>query len=85
MQLPYAASYAATLCAQAQLAHYEKLLEKLAELQRTNPDDGSVQEQVALTEGLVRDARRAVSATRNAGEAGGAAEGDEDGGGGGGS
>ena len=42
-------------------------------------------EQVALTEGLVRDARQAVSATRNAGEAGGAAEGDEDGGGEGGS
>ena len=78
-----AASHAAILCTQAQLAHYEKLLEKLAELQRANPDDGSVQEQVALTEGLVRDARQAVSTTRRTGEAGGAAEGDEDGGEGG--
>ena len=70
-------------CTQAQLSHYEKLLEKLAALQRTNPDDGSVHEQVALTEGLVRDARQAVSDTRRTGEAGGAAEGDEDGGEGG--
>ena len=76
-----AAGPAATFRAQAQLAHYEKLLEKLAELQSVNPDDDAVREQVSLTEGLVRDARLAVGASRRTGEGVGAAEGDACGGG----
>ena len=60
--------------------HYEQLLEKLAELQRANPDDDAVREQVSLTEGLVRDARLAVGASRRTGEGVGAAEGEAGGG-----
>ena len=60
--------------------HYEQLLEKLAELQRANPDDDAVREQVSLTEGLVRDARLAVGASRRTGEGVGATEGDAGGG-----
>ena len=51
------------------------------EWQRANPDDGAVREEVALTEGLVRETRQAVGATQRATGASAAAEGDEDGGG----